>query len=262
MTTTSWNRSSKIALAVICVVVAAIAPAAAVTVADSTVPGDAEVGTEIEVTVTLTELYQDPSLEQWTLAGETDLQSPTWTVEFIDQTGSKVGQESYGGASFDNASVAADEGVAEIRVTLTGTVPEVSEYSYDPQASFDAVALTQVAPGGGETELVTEETTHYTADSQSARAAIEGAETAVTEAGEPQDASETLRRAIDAYESENFQLATELANEAQTEAEQVQGDQERNELLLIAAGVVVALALVGGGVWYLRQQNQQPDKLG
>lgn len=262
MTTTSWNRSFKLALAVVLVIAAAVVPAGAVTVADASVVSDAEVGSEVEITVTLTELYQNPSLEEWTLAGSTELQSPTWTVEYIDQTGSKVRQESYGGQTFDNASVAASDGIAEIRVTLSGTVPAVSGYTYDPKASFEAVRLTQVAPGGGETELVSETTTHFTAESQSAREAISGAETAVTDAGEPDEASNTLQQAINAYENENFELATELAGEAKSEAESVQGTQERNELLLIGAGVVVLLALVGGGVWYLRQQNQQPDKLG
>ena len=262
MTTTSWNRSSKIGLALLVVIAAAVVPAVAVEVGDSTVPEQGQVGEQVEVTVTLTTLYQDPALEQWELRGSTELESPTWTVAYFDQTDSKIGQESFGGQTFENASVAASDDVAEVRVTLTGTIPEVSEYTYDPRPSFETITLSQVPPGGGENEIVSESTIHFTSESQSARQAIANAETAVADAGEPSDASETLGQAIQAYERENFELATELAGDAQDEAEAVQNTQNRNQLLLLGGGVLLALALIGGGVWYFRQQRQGPDRLG
>lgn len=262
MTTTSWSHSSKTVVAVCLLLAAAAVPVGAATVADSSVPGEGAAGSEVEITVTLTELYQDPQLEQWQLAGSTALETPTWTIAFVDQTGSQVDQQSFGGQSFDGVNVSAAQDHAEVRITLTGTVPEPTEYTYDPHQSITAVSLQQVPPGGGGSTLVEESLNHFTEESDSAREAITSAETAVESAGNPSEASGTLEQAIEAYENENFELATDLAGEAQSEAEAAQNTQNRNRLLLIGGGVVVLLALLGGGVWYLRQQNQRPDRLG
>ena len=95
MTTTSWNHSSRLTavLAVCLLAAAAVAPAAAVSVAETDAPDSAAVGEEVSLTITLSELYREPSLEEWELTGETALENPTWTVVYYDQTGSKVDQE-------------------------------------------------------------------------------------------------------------------------------------------------------------------------
>lgn len=261
MTTTSWSHSSRAVLAVCLLVAAVVVPAGAVTVDGQSVPTEGAAGDEIEITVTLTELYQEPQLEQWELAGSTALENPTWTVRFFDQTGSQVDQQSFGGQTFDGIQVSADADHARIEVTLTGTVPEPTAYTYDPHQSIESVTIEQVPPGGGGTELVAEETNHFTEESRSAREEIDAAASAVESAGEPDEANESLTRAIQAYENENFELAGELANEAESQAEATQNRQSRNQLLLIGGVVVLVLALLVGGIWYYRQQQSGPDRL-
>ncbi len=265
MTTTSWNHSSRLyaVVAVCALLVAAVAPAVAVSVGETDAPDSAAVGSEVSLSITLTDLYQDPSLEEWELAGQTQLENPTWTVVFYDQTGSKVGQESFGGQEFSSgATISASEGISQVEVQVTGTVPEVSEYSYDPQQTFTGMTVEQVPPGGGANEVTTVEVEYYTEASQSAREELDAAAAAIEEADDPQSAVDSFDNAVNAYENGNFELATDLANEAQTQAENAQSTAQRNQLILMGGGALLVIGLVAGGFFYWRSQQETTDRLG
>ena len=263
MTKTSWSRFSK--LAVVCLLALSVAsvPAAGVSVGDSTVTSDAQVGDQITATVTLAELYQDPQLESWTLEGETELTDVTWTVEYYDQTGARVDQQSFDGQSFSGASVSAEEGTSEVLIRVTGTVPEVEEYSYDPAQSFTVLDLTQAREGGSSNDIDAWSATHYTEESREARTAIDDAAAAV-DGVDSQEADRLLNNAIEAYNGngEEFSLATDLAAQAQDEAEQTQQSNRLTRFALFGAGGLVVVGLLIGGVLYWRSQQGGPDKLG
>jgi hypothetical protein len=260
MTRTNLSRSSSLLVACLVLLAAVAAPAAAVSVADSDVPEEAEVGSQVSATVTLDELYKNPQLEAWTLRGETNLTDVTWTVTTYDQTGSKLDQQSADGQNV-SVDVAAADDVSEVQVKITGTVPEVNGYSYDPAHEFSLVSLTQARDGGSSTELKTWQTHHYTEDSASARDALDTAAAAI-DGSNSQQAEKTFDNAVSAYENANFDLATELANEAQSQAESAkQSDQTMQLALYAVGGLLVVGLLVGGFVWYRSQQDSY-DKLG
>ncbi|WP_144904122.1 hypothetical protein [Halobellus captivus] len=261
MTKTSWSRFSRLALACLFVLSVATVPAAAVSVGDSTVTSDEEVGTEVTATATLTELYQNPSLETWSIAGSTELTDVTWTVEYYDQTGSKVDQESFDGQSFSGAQVNADDGTSEVVLTITGTVPEVSDYTYDPAQSFTVLALEQTREGGSTNEIQTWTATHYTEESRESRNAIEEAASVVGEVND-EEADRRLQNAIEAYDGEEFNLATDLAGQAQERAEQTQQSNQRMQFILYGVGALVVIGLLVGGFLYWRSQQSGYDKLG
>lgn len=219
-------------------------------------------GSKVSATVTLDELYKDPQLETWTLAGETDLEEVTWTVTYYDQTDSKAGQDSYDGQNFTGATVDANAGTATVEVKVTGTVPEVGNYSYDPAQSFTVLSLEQTRKGGASNDIDSWSARPYTTESQTAREQLDAARDAIDTAGNPDAAETKFTQAVEAYESENFDLAAELANEAQSQAAQVKQNRQRNRLLLYAgAGILVVALLVGAFLWY-RSQQQSYDKLG
>ena len=263
MTKTSWSRFSK--LAVVCLLALSVAsvPAAGVSVGDSTVTSDAEVGEQVTATVTLTELYQNPSLEAWTLEGETELTDVTWTVEYYDQTGARVNQQSFDGQSFSDANIAAEDGTSEVQVRITGTVPEVTEYSYDPAQSFTVLDLTQAREGGSSNDIDSWTATHYTEESREARNEIDDAAAAV-EGVDSDEADRLLTNAIEVYDGDGdeFPTAIDLANQAQDEAESTQQSNQLIRLALYGAGGLVVIGLVVGGFLYWRSQQSGPDKLG
>ncbi|WP_348608017.1 hypothetical protein [Halobaculum rarum] len=263
MTRTNLSRCSELTavLAVLVLLFAAAAPAAAVSVQETDVPDSGEVDSQVTATVTLTELYD--TYETWQLAGQTGLQDVTWTVTLLNQAGNQVRQESYDGQNFSGATVDIDEGTAEVRVRVTGTVPTVEAYSYDPQQSFTLLALDQTREGGTSNELTNQSATHYTSESREAREAMESARTAIDAAGNPDTAEESFDSAVNAYEAGNFDNAVTLAERAETEANQSESSQQRTQLIMYGvAGLVVLGVLAGGVVLFLRNRGDGYDKLG
>lgn len=249
-----WIRCSELVVVALLLTVTAV-PAAAVSTEAEGVPEDAEVGTEVEATFTLTDLYEDGT-DEWTLRASTELENVNWVVEKRKLSGDTT-RESYTGQSFQT-TVSANDDVDRVTVTVTGTAPEVSEWRYDPPEQFRLARLVKVA--GDEDRLDQWQVHHYTAGSREAREAIDSAQAAVQESNSD-DAQRNLERAITAYEEGNHGLAVDLANEAEQQAEQAQQASERRQLFLYGAIGVVALLVVFGGIYYYRSQQEEYSQL-
>ncbi|AUV83175.1 hypothetical protein C2R22_17240 [Salinigranum rubrum] len=265
MTKTNWSRFSSLLLALL-VLLSVAAPVAALSVGNADVPEETAVGSQVEATFTLTELYQNPTLEQWQLRGETELRDVTWSLSYVDQTGATVGREEFDGQNFSSSQISASDGTAEVRIRVTGTAPPVESYSYDPEQTFVVASLTQAREGGNTNALDTWEAHHFTSGSDRARNALDDAQAAIDAAREnganPGEAENTFNQAVNAYESENFDLATELANEAQSQAQSAQQSQQTFTLVLYAVAGLVVVALLVGGFLYWRSQQDSHDPLG
>ncbi|WP_117594602.1 hypothetical protein [Haloprofundus halophilus] len=268
MTRTNLNRSSKLLALVACSLLlsAFAAPAAAVSVAEEDAPAEGEVGEQVSATVTLDELYKNPQWNTWSVTGQTNLTDVTWTVTYYDQTGSKVGSDEFDGQNFSGATVSSDDGVSEVDVKVTGTVPEVTEYQYEEEQSFLLMGLSQSRNGGASNAIQSWETHHYTTESADARAAIENAEAAIESAGgaDTQQAEQSLTQAIRAFDGDNpdFDLATELANEAEQQAGSAQQSSQTMQMAMYAVGGLVVLLVVAGGFFWYRSNQTTYDKLG
>jgi hypothetical protein len=265
----SWSRSSSILVALF--LVAALAgPAAAVTASDAQVPEEAQVGERITAEFTLEELYQNPQTGTWTLEASTALEEVTWTVSFYDQQGNQVATQDVGG---QNASVGGvdPDSVAEVGVTVTGTVPEADGYSYPEDETVLLAQLEQVREGGTLNTIDSWEAVQYTEDSRDARQAIADAEAAIEEAADAgvgvEDQRSTVESAKTIYrDGSNLAEAVTLAEQAESRAtdalEDAQSTQDRNQLLLYGGVAVVVLLVVAGlGYWYLTSRESH-DKLG
>lgn len=268
--TMSSKRCSERAVALAALLVAAAllatvaaTPAGAVSGSAADAPDRVEVGSEQDVTFTLTDLYTD--YDEWTLTAETGLSQVTWTVTVYDNTGSKVGQETYAGSSFEHAIDAAD-GADEVTVRLQGTVPEVETYSYEPAQSLTLAAFNQSQDGGAQSPIETWEAQPYTAASADARQAIDDARQAIDDAkadgADVEDAENTLNGAVSSFENANFENAGSLAENAEEAATSARESKQRTSLLMMGGGALLALlALAGIGYW-LWSRRQTHDKLG
>jgi len=267
----SWSHSSEL-LIVALLVAAAVAPAAAVTVSTADSPEEAEVGERITVQYTIEELYQNPQTDAWTLGGETELEDPTWTVEFYNQQGALIESEDFGGSNISADGVDPEQGVAEVQVTVVGTVPEISEHTYPEEETFLVARLQQVRAGGTLNTIDSWQAHHYSQESTEARQAIAEAEDAIAEAEDAgvdvSDEQDTLLSAISVYDGENANPseATNLANQAADNAEsarqEAQQAESRNQLLMYGGGALIALlAIAGVAYWYLNSRDSY-DKLG
>ncbi|WP_338737709.1 hypothetical protein [Haloplanus salilacus] len=266
MTRTNSNRSSRVVLATVIVLLAATVPAAAVSVTGEDVPSEGEVGTQVSATITLEELYQNPQSERWQLSGETGLTDVSWTVTLYDQTGSQVDIVEPTGQSFSSVDIAAESGTAAVEIRVTGTVPAIDSYSYDPAEEFLLMELTRGQEGGASNTIDSWQTHHYTAESDSAREAIDEAGSAIDDAeasgATPSDARANYEDAIAAYEEGSFGVATNLANRATEQANSAQQSQQTQQLLIYAVGGLLVVALAVGGVLYWRSQQGPEDPLG
>ncbi|MFB6164692.1 MAG: hypothetical protein ABEJ31_05990 [Haloarculaceae archaeon] len=249
----NWSRCSR-TLAVALLVLTLLAPvASAVAVGPSGVPGEAQVGSDVSATFTFTELYSD--YEEWTLHGETNATNVTWTVTQYDQAGNQLSQQSYDGQSFDE-SVALSSDASKVEVEIAGTTPEVANYSYEPPQTFRLAEFSQVREGGTSKSLERFGVHYYTEESKPARQAIDDAAPAVESSGSKQ-AKRKLDQAKQAYNRENFELATDLASDAKQAAQ----SSQQTQLLVYAAVALVVVVLVAGGIYYWWSNRSTYDKL-
>lgn len=246
------SRSSSLVVLLLALVLA-VGSAGAVAVVETDAPAEAAVGSDVTTTFDLSDLYTE--YDQWTLRGETELENVTWTVEEYNQAGDKLGGDnSYDGQSFGHP-IDIESGTSEVTVTVTGTVPSIANYTYDPAESFRLADLVQAREGGSSETIQTYEPYHYTEDSRTAREAIDDASAAIEDAGGHEQAEQTLNSAISAYENENFDNAVDLAEQAESTASQKQSTQSRNRLILMAVGALVLVALVVVAVIYWRRSR-------
>lgn len=248
-------RSSSAVVAVLLALSLAL-PVAAVSTSAEGVPDRAQVGEEVQATFTVSELYSDGANE-WTLRASTALEGVSWTVEKRKLSGD-VETETYGGSSFET-TVRSSENVETVTVTVTGDVPAVESFSYDPPQRFTLARLVRIT-GENENDLDRWQVHHYTNESAAARDAIDAAR---AEMGEdpPDQAQRDLDQAISAYEAGNFENAVSNAEDADSLARQAQRSQNRTQLLLYAGIGVVSLAAVFGGAFYWRSRRDTYDRL-
>ena len=277
------NRSFKLtAIALVLVmVVAAAVPVAATTVDESNVPEEAEVGEQISASFTLTELYQEPNWDPWTLQGETELNNVTWTLTYIDAGGSEFDTVNHDDQTFEQPEISADNEIMEVRVEVTGEVPDIEEYSYPDEEKFLVAELMQVRGEEGAHEAIgTWEAHHFTTTDETVadaspgtkevRQALDSAQSKIDAAkaadGDLSNAEQSFQSAISSYENGDFENALSQAERAQNEADEAREDAEATEqriqLLMFGGVAVVILALAGGGFWWWRQQGDDYDKLG
>ena len=229
-------------------------PAAAVDSSPRDVAEESEVGTDYEATYELTDLFTD--FEQWTLVGETDLESVTWTVTQYDQAGNQVAQDSFDGQEFQQG-VDIETGVSRIEVRVTGTTPGFETPTYDPPQRFTGASFTLNREGGTQQDIEAYEVHHYTQESRSTRETLDRATETVEESGDDQS-RETLDSAISSYNVGNYDNANQLANRAEDEAE----SSQRTRTLLLYGGAAVVIGLLLGGGYYLYQSRKQgPSRL-
>ncbi|MEF8842251.1 MAG: hypothetical protein V5A62_11595 [Haloarculaceae archaeon] len=252
----NWSRCSRTLLALL-LLISLAAPVAAVTSNASNVPDQQRVGQERRATITLQDLYEDGT-DEWTLRGRTRLTNATWTVRKVKLNGD-TSSRTYTGRSFET-TVASGNNTDRVEVVVRGRAPRVDGFSYDPPQRFEFARLSKVV--GDNVDVVdTREVHHYTDASQRARNAIDQARPVVADAGN-QQARDQLNRAIQAYESGEFELSRDLASDAESSARSAQQSSRTLRLALVGAGVVVVLAVVVGGVLYVRSQSGPGDPLG
>lgn len=252
--------SSKGTAALVALLIAAAAvvgTAAAVGTSDISAPDEAQVGEEVTAEVTITELYEPDS--DWTLRGTTQLENVTgWQVTQTYPNGTVV-EENYEGESEFELEISDGDNFESITVSITGDAPAVEGFSYEPPQSFEAAELVKVI-GDGESVIETAEVHHYTEESRSARQTIESAEAAVNDA-DSADAESDLQNAIDWFNEGEFDRAVSNAEDAEQTASDASQSQDTMQLLLYGVGALVLIALIGGGIYYYRSQQDDYDKL-
>jgi len=252
----NWTHSSRL---VVLGIVLAVALGTAGTALAVSVSGDApaaaEVGEEVSMEATVEDPFEDQP-DEWTIGGETELESASWTIE-IETVGGDEETISGSGSSIEQ-TISADDGISEVRVRVSGTVPSLSTFEYEDIEEEHYVAVELSNADSGETLTDGEFTAHrFTEESNEARQAIDEASEAVEASGD-EDAQAQLENAIEAYNAGEFELATNLATEAQNTAESA---GQTRQLLLIGGAVVVLGAIVVGGVFFWRSRQTDTHKL-
>lgn len=262
------SRYSRLAIAALFAVALIAVPVAAVEVDPTGVPDrvhtNATVGVDEELSFRLTDLYT--RYDSYQLIAQTELRSAVWTVTTENPQGQTIDQVTQNGS---NITVQIGGNVAGVIIELEGQAPPPSavDFEYEPAQSFTLVAFSQRQEGGVASPIGDAMTVRpYTDASAEARTALDEAAAAIDEAqaagADVSEADDLFDSAVEAYNSEEFALATNLAEQAESNANSAAQAQSQQSLLLMIGGAIVAIVVVAGGVyWYL--QNRGPaDKLG
>jgi hypothetical protein len=254
----SWIRSSKsAALVVLLALSLAVGTAGAISVQPGEAPEETRVGETVSTTVTVEDPFVDMP-DEWTLEGSTELENVSWTVT-VRQQGEQVSQETYGDQNFSHPLNASNNGDTVV-VELTGDTPAVGNYTYEPRETYTLYDFDSVQ-GSSTSDMNATAVHHYTNASKDARLAIDNATEAVNASGGGSEAQNDLDQAVSAYNSGNFQNAESNAADAQDQAEQAEQSAQRTQTILMAVGALVVLAIVGGGIYYWRSNQNEPTKL-
>lgn len=242
----NWTHSSKvIVLAVLLAVsLGAAGTATAFDFDDSGVDDEMEVGQQQTATVVMEEPFAERN-PGWTVSVDSEFEDAGVTI--TAETPTETIQESGEG----EASLTLDnEAIDQVEIEVTGTVPEIEQYSYEnpEEEEFAAVRVSDADSG----VIDTSDVKRYTEESQQARDRID-------EAAEIADEDDdNLQSAIQLYDSGSFEQAT-------TEADSIIDSEESSEqtqtMLFVGAGVVVLLLLIGGGYYVYSQRSQNTNKL-
>jgi VIT1/CCC1 family predicted Fe2+/Mn2+ transporter len=257
----SWIRYSKaFTLGVLLALsVVAAGTAAGLSVTTENAAAEYRVGQPVSVNVTIEDPFTGDAANQWTLNGRTEATEVVWSVRVLDQGQVVRPEETFGSASF-NYTLSRDGGGDTVVIQLQGTAPAIENYTYAPEERFTVADMNRIS-GSNTADLETIEAHHYTNESKEARDAIESAEQAYDEDGGPDSVQNRINDSIAFYESEQFGQAVDNANEARTQVSQAEQSQQTTTLILYAVGAIVLLALIGGGIYYWRSQQESYSKL-
>ncbi|MFW5937928.1 MAG: hypothetical protein ACOCSN_03210 [Halanaeroarchaeum sp.] len=271
MSSSRYSRLAGLFLAVALVVGAVAGTAIAIETSNEDVPDEAEAGEKITVSFTLTELYRNPELTEWTLGGETELENATWTIEHKDDVGNTVNVTQVDGQNVSAGPFQANGDVDELQVEVTGTVPEPENFTYPEDESFLVAELAQERQGGTNNDIGTWSAHHYTQQSKQAKDKIREAEEAIQSAEDAgassSNAQDKVENAIEFYQSgpNGFDNAISNAENAIEEAESAESNaksaQQRNQLLMYGGIGLVVVLLVGGGFYWYRQQGDDYSRM-
>tara|TARA_B100001013_G_C24570571_1_gene426407 strand:- start:185 stop:958 length:774 start_codon:yes stop_codon:yes gene_type:complete len=213
----------------------------------------AEIGSDVTVETVVTELYitDTGSIDVWTLRGESLLERVTWTVTEINAADRPIegAKKVYAGKIFEQG-VSLDDSIVKIKVEVSGTIPEVSTWQYEPGYKVLVMELSQVRLGGTSEVIGAIEVSPYSLESKAAMESIDKANAVVKEVDD-EEAKQTIENAISAYNAGNFDNAKDLAMQAEDSALATEDDRERKGLIMRIVGFVIAVTLIGGTiVWY------------
>lgn len=227
-----------------------------------TVEEGAEIGSSVQATFEIEEPFSDISQSQYTLEASTNLTDASWTITTYDSSGGQLNR-------FQSAEAEISSSVARIEVSVSGTVPEVSEFDYE--AGKETFVLASFS-GGGLGEFSKTQAYHYTAGgddsagSKEAREALDAAKQAIEDAKSSgagaSGAQDTFDSAKSAYNEEAFQTAKSDAEDAKSEANSAASSAQLQTYALYGVIAVVLIGGIGGFVWYRKQQSGPADPLG
>lgn len=243
----NWTHSSKVIVFAVLLTVSlgAAGTATAFGFDDSGVNDEMQVGQQETATVVMEAPFAERN-PGWTLVVDSEFESAGITITATTASGEQIQTSGQGSAelALDN------EGINKVEIEVSGTVPEIEQYSYQnqEQESFVAVRVNDSASGVIETWNVQ----RYTEDSQRAREKLDQA------AQEASEDNEDFQQARTLYNSGEFEQSISASDQIINSAE---SSEQTQTLLFVGAGVVVLLVLAGGGYYVYSQRSRNTNKL-
>lgn len=242
----NWTHSSKVI--VLAVLLAASLGTAGTATAfsfdDSGVDEEMEVGQQATATVVMEEPFAEREVG-WTLIVDSELEEAgiTITTTTVDGTQSTVSNSGSAQVTLD------DSAIRNVEIEVSGTVPEVEQYSYENPEQENFIAVRANDSAG---TIETWEAHRYTEQSREAREKLDEAAQEVSEDNDDFTSARTL------YNSGEFEQSI---SDSEAIIDDAESSEQTQTLLFVGAGVVVLLLLAGGGYYVYNQRSRNTNKL-
>jgi hypothetical protein len=222
----------------------------------------AEVGSSVQASFVISNPFDEINQNSWTLEASTNLTGASWTITTKDSSGSEI-------QTYQSSEAEIGSNVAEVEVSVAGTVPEVQEYTYENGKETFVLASFS---GGGLGTFSTTEAYHYTTGgdsatgSKEAREALDAATQAIEDAesagSDASGAKEDFESAKSAYSEEAFKTAKDEAENAKGKASDSASSAQLRTYAIYGVVAIVVIGGIGGAFWYRKQQQGPSDPLG
>lgn len=222
-------------------------------------PIEAEVDSEVNANLTITNLYENREYNYWTLNANTELKNPEWVLRLYNLSGELINRELYQENNFNYTQISVEKNVSKIQLDVIGIAPKINNYSYQTPQEFTILQIHQKNQDTRDNEIAKLTTYYYTEQSRTTRNLLDTIKNNIDNKNNsaPSEAKDLYNNSVSSFNNGNIENSLDLARQAQQKIE----DSETTQIFA-NTGILIGILIIIVIITYIIISNRKQDKLG